>query len=273
MKVPLGQQYNKNIEEQHRFNINNAFDEASRMVAPTRIGMVIDLTKSSRYNSPELWMERNVKYVKIPLRGRGEAPSPEQVNEFIWEVMAFRNQLNTPPSYILVHCTHGFNRSGFMIVSFLMRMTQDPGYRVEKALFEFSQARPPGIYKQYYIEQLFAYYHNAMPKNMPSPQLPEWKAADGSSPDRADAEVADAFPLGAIDANNQHDDLIGEAVNQAEANNVASWMELKVTEMCNNPPRFPGAQPVSLDKGNLDLLKEKKYWVTWKADGTRLVPY
>ena len=32
---------------------------------------------------------------------------------------------------------------------------------------------------------------------------------------------------------------------------------------------FPGSQPVSLDRQNLSLLHRERYWVTWKADGTR----
>jgi hypothetical protein len=33
--------------------------------------------------------------------------------------------------------------------------------------------------------------------------------------------------------------------------------------------RFPGSQPVSLDRTNIELLRHKRYRVTWKADGTR----
>lgn len=33
---------------------------------------------------------------------------------------------------------------------------------------------------------------------------------------------------------------------------------------------FPGAQPVSMDQQNVRLLWEKRYMVSWKADGTRL---
>lgn len=33
--------------------------------------------------------------------------------------------------------------------------------------------------------------------------------------------------------------------------------------------RFPGSQPVSLDRKNLQLLRQKYYYATWKADGTR----
>ena len=32
---------------------------------------------------------------------------------------------------------------------------------------------------------------------------------------------------------------------------------------------FPGSQPVSLARSNMGLLNERRYWVTWKADGTR----
>ena len=32
---------------------------------------------------------------------------------------------------------------------------------------------------------------------------------------------------------------------------------------------FPGSQPVSMDRKNLQLLKMKLYRVSWKADGTR----
>lgn len=32
---------------------------------------------------------------------------------------------------------------------------------------------------------------------------------------------------------------------------------------------FPGSQPVSLAAANLALLRQRRYWVTWKADGTR----
>lgn len=33
---------------------------------------------------------------------------------------------------------------------------------------------------------------------------------------------------------------------------------------------FPGSQPVSMDKKNLQLIRAKPYRVSWKADGTRL---
>lgn len=83
---------------------------------------------------------------QIPCRGRGQAPEPEAVNDFVWEVASQKVANAT----VLVHCTHGFNRTGYMIVSYCVRMH---GWTVEKALYNFALARPPGIYKHYYIRQ------------------------------------------------------------------------------------------------------------------------
>jgi len=38
----------------------------------------------------------------------------------------------------------------------------------------FAQKRPPGIYKQEYIEALYTFYHES-PENLNCPATPEWK--------------------------------------------------------------------------------------------------
>lgn len=45
----------------------------------------------------------------------------------------------------------------------------------------------------------------------------------------------------------------------------------KVANMCSwkNSKDFPGCQPVSMDCKNIELLHQKPYRVSWKADGTR----
>lgn len=50
--------------------------------------------------------------VQVECKGRGESPRPEDVNNFFWEVIKFRN--DCPGFKILVHCTHGFNRTGYI---------------------------------------------------------------------------------------------------------------------------------------------------------------
>lgn len=70
-----------------------------------------------------------------------------------------------------------------------------------------------------------------------------------------------------------HDDEIGEEVNQEEAEAV-QWEVVKaIMGPAANELRFPGSQPVSLATSNVHLLSEHRYYVTWKADGTRYMLY
>ena len=69
-----------------------------------------------------LYDSEGAYFVQIRCRGRGEVPEPEAVNFFYWRVATFRaEQLEMvkrspgnsyKPKAILVHCTHGFNRTG-----------------------------------------------------------------------------------------------------------------------------------------------------------------
>lgn len=47
-------------------------------------------------------------------------------------------------------------------------------------------------------------------------------------------------------------------------------LQAMVQKMCKfDGSGFPGSQPVSMDMKNIQLLAEKPYRVSWKADGTR----
>lgn len=49
-------------------------------------------------------------------------------------------------------------------------------------------------------------------------------------------------------------------------------VRIETQEACGwNGKGFGGAQPVSMDQQNIRLLVERRYQVSWKADGTRLV--
>jgi mRNA-capping enzyme len=50
----------------------------------------------------------------------------------------------SPLTHTGVHCTHGFNRTGFVICSYLV---EDCDMSIELAISVFAAARPPGIYK------------------------------------------------------------------------------------------------------------------------------
>jgi mRNA-capping enzyme len=52
--------------------------------------------------------------LQIPCRGRGQTPPPAAVNQALWEIFTFLEYF--PQRYVLVHCTHGFNRTGYILV-------------------------------------------------------------------------------------------------------------------------------------------------------------
>lgn len=283
MKVPLGAAFNPLIPDlKDRFNVEDAIEmvkkkleniqvpmvdqNGQQSLIPAQCCMVIDLTNSNRYYRRQTWEDHGYYHLKIPNRGRGEVPAPQAVNDFVFEVQSYIN--SNPAGYILVHCTHGFNRTGYMIVSHLMRILSDETTTVEKALQLFSQSRNPGIYKEYYIRHLFKYYHMKQPDNYPPPQIPEWKS--GTSPDD---EVHGSDDEDGCEGDDlKHDDIIGENICESEANWVRSLlMEYIMGRRIVNGEgaMFPGSQPVSLARSNLHMLSSRRYWVTWKADGTR----
>lgn len=287
-KVPLGETFNELLDAGRRYSRRHVVRHQTAL--GRKIGLVIDLTNTSRYYNSNEWTNDGVKYVKVACRGRNEVPDPESVNTFVFEVMRFFSNLhakgdNGGNKYILVHCTHGHNRTGFMIVHYLMR-TQYTS--VEQAIRMFAKARPPGIYKQHYIEDLYKFYHEPKPQNLVCPSTPEWKrpetpdlnciaTTDQDEDDEDDFMAALQFkedepaaPIAAM----TNDDVLGDAIpddQQREMQKLCYWA-------VGVPPpqgygmnnlRFPGSQPVSLDRKNLQLLRQKYYYATWKADGTR----
>lgn len=85
-----------------------------------KLGLWIDLTNTSRFYDKEEVEQNGCKYVKLQCRGHGETPSKEQTKLFINIVHNFISKF--PLEIVTVHCTHGFNRSGFLIVSYLIEM-------------------------------------------------------------------------------------------------------------------------------------------------------
>ena len=165
-KTPLDQRYDPQIEDCYRFGPEMIF--AAMKSYKAKIGLWIDLTNTSRFYDRSFLQSMGCRYEKIKCRGHGETPSQEQVDQFI--VMCKRFSEQNPLEIIGVHCTHGFNRTGFLIASYLIA-TED--WSPEAAMASFTKARPPGIYKEHYIQELFSRYGDVTDAPA-TPQLPDW---------------------------------------------------------------------------------------------------
>lgn len=126
------------------------------------------MTNTDRFYDRNEVEHNNCKYVKLQCRGHGETPTQDQTNAFIELVDEFNR--DHPLEIIGVHCTHGFNRTGFLIVSYIVEKMD---WSVEAGLSAFAKARPPGIYKADYINELFRRYEDENDAT-PAPALPQW---------------------------------------------------------------------------------------------------
>nr|GEW53415.1 mRNA-capping enzyme-like [Tanacetum cinerariifolium] len=273
-KVPLGESFNDCIIPGKRYSFRQVIH--LQRVLGRKLGAVIDLTNTTRYYSVNDWKKEGIKYVKINCKGRGSVPENEAVNQFVYEVSQFLARQKNPKKYILVHCTHGHNRTGYMIIHYLMRTLL---ISVTQAIKIFSDARPPGIYKPDYIDALYSFYHERKPDMVICPSTPEWKRSsefdlNGEAlPDEDDDGVA----VEPLEENHDaeglmtNDDVLGDSIpqDQQDAFRQFCYQALKLTPGARGNHQFPGSHPVSLDRENLQLLRQRYYYATWKADGTR----
>ncbi|CAL0329569.1 unnamed protein product [Lupinus luteus] len=273
-KVPLGESFNDCILPGKRYSFKQVIHQ--QRVLGRKLGLVIDLTNTSRYYPVSDLKKEGIKHVKIQCKGRDSVPDNLAVNQFVYEVTQFLVRQKHSKKYILVHCTHGHNRTGYMIIHYLMRSMS---MSVTQAIKTFSDARPPGIYKPDYIDGLYTFYHEKKPEMVVCPPTPEWKRSseldlNGEAiPDDDD----DGIPDPQLQENHEtdtrmtNDDVLGDEIpiDQQEAFRQFCYQSLKLGVGARGHAQFPGSHPVSLNRDNLQLLRQRYYYATWKADGTR----
>ena len=124
MKTPLDERYNDQIPIEYRFTPDMLITTMKGY--KVKIGLWIDLTNTGRFYNKRKIEEEGIQYIKLKCRGHGEAPSEDQVKTFVSICKKFIEQ--KPLEIIAVHCTHGFNRTGFLIVSYLVEVKQTYEY-------------------------------------------------------------------------------------------------------------------------------------------------
>ncbi|XP_031127118.1 mRNA-capping enzyme-like isoform X1 [Ipomoea triloba] len=273
-KVPLGEHFNDCIEPGKRYSFRQVLHR--QRVLGRKLGLVIDLTNTTRYYSTHEFVKEGIKHVKIMCKGRDSVPDNESVNLFVFEVLQFLARQKHSKKYILVHCTHGHNRTGYMIVHYLMRTLP---ISVTQAIQIFAESRPPGIYKSDYIDALYTFYHEKKPETVVCPLTPEWKRScefdlNGvAMPDDDDdgGAVAPSHDNQEPHIVMTNDDLLGDSIPSDQQNSLRQicYQFLKLQLPGGRNPQFPGSHPVSLNRDNLQLLRQRYYYATWKADGTR----
>lgn len=276
-KTPLDAKFDEQIPPQNRFTPSMLFDFAKGR--RLQLGLWIDLTRTARFYDCDQVKAHDCRYVKLECHGADGAPTKEQTDFFVNLCNMFISR--EPLKVIAVHCTHGFNRTGFLIAAYLIEQFD---YSVESAVREFAKARPPGIYKEAYIRELYSRYSDESPPAQLAlaPPRPDW-CFEGDSDTSATFDSSFSDEGASTPQRNRRsfaprfkdNPVFMEGVPGVEPvvdRNEVTRLRHLVSELAGNkdrPDMFCGSQPVSMDRANLKLLAEKEYRVSWKADGTR----
>lgn len=274
-KTPLDSKFDSQVSDEYIFHPEMMFTATKTM--KQKLGLWIDLTNSKRFYDSSIIEKHDCKYTKLSCRGHGETPSPDSVDLFINICLNFIRK--NPLHIIGVHCTHGFNRTGFLIVSYLVR---ELDWSVEAAVAEFAKIRPPGIYKADYLAELFRLYGD-IEDTPQAPALPMWHTeCDDTSDNEAEEAVDQAGTSNGEPVVKKRREMIQQkAVFMDGVPNVKPVADMELTASVQSRIKaltgfsssgFPGCQPVSMDRKNVALL-ESPYMVSWKADGTRYLMY
>jgi len=129
-----------------------------------RIYAVIDISHENPVYDPAQLEKGGIHYHKHPTVSK-IPPTPDEVRDFIALVDRLQNEITDrmekhgdsklPRPLVGVHCHYGFNRTGFLIVCYLI---ERKGFSVQDAIDEFERRRPPGIRHEHFIDTLFVRY-------------------------------------------------------------------------------------------------------------------
>lgn len=197
---------------------------------------------------------------------------------------------------VAMHCTHGFNRTGFLIVAYLV---EEDSYGLDIALQEFRLARPDGIYKQDYLAELTARYGDGDELDDTPVGRPAWEGGpvtdeefyfgftEGYRPDLtvpmgggSSSSINRPMPVPVAVGTDPSAGcslfMDGQVPGVVYVDNEeeCKYVRDKARQYLNYRGRgFPGSQPVSLEgpqgNNNIQMLATERYMVSWKADGVR----
>ncbi|XP_054660434.1 RNA/RNP complex-1-interacting phosphatase [Grus americana] len=174
-KVPLKKSFDHNLHPEDRFSPRDLIKKIKEQ--KEELGLIIDLTYTTRYYGPEE-LPATLRYSKILTMGH-EIPNKDTIFQFKCIVKKFLRDNKDNDKLIGVHCTHGLNRTGYLVCRYLIDVE---GMEPNTAIELFNRARGHPIERPNYIKDLRkrAVKKNCGLKNLDSDPFKE-KA--GATPD------------------------------------------------------------------------------------------
>ncbi|GFR22760.1 hypothetical protein TNCT_13261 [Trichonephila clavata] len=119
------------------------------------LGLVIDITnKQPAYYDPNEFIHNGIDFVKIRCVGHN-VPDDSVFFRLCDVINTFLMRNSGNDRIIALHCTHGINRTGYLICRYLIEHLR---YSPQEAIHTFSLKRGYPIERENYIEDLYKIY-------------------------------------------------------------------------------------------------------------------
>ncbi|XP_038113235.1 RNA/RNP complex-1-interacting phosphatase homolog isoform X1 [Culex quinquefasciatus] len=143
LKVPLKKAFFKGRSPE-------SFTPADVRSQLPNLGMMIDLTYTTKYYSPVEFNNYNIQHKKLLTKGH-EIPQRSLVDKFIEIVNQFLSDEQNKDKQIGVHCTHGLNRTGYFVCAY---MILEQGRNPRDTINVFNKARFHKMERANYLNSL-----------------------------------------------------------------------------------------------------------------------
>ncbi|XP_058050012.1 RNA/RNP complex-1-interacting phosphatase [Ahaetulla prasina] len=146
-KVPLKKSFEWRLAPDERFSPLDLITQVKEQ--KEELGLIIDLTYTTRYYEP-MELPETLQYCKILTVGH-KVPNNDIVSKFKSAVKKFLRENQHNDKLIGVHCTHGLNRTGYLVCRYLIDVEgMDPNMAIEL----FNRCRGHSIERKNYISAL-----------------------------------------------------------------------------------------------------------------------
>jgi len=136
------------LGDSENFTVQDAIDMVEQK--DRKVGMVINLCFTDVFYDITDFTNKGVSVKKICVPGQ-TVPDGKYIKMFCDAMVDFEKENRDNKKIVLVHCTHGINRAGFLICSYLIKVKGiDPNCAVES----FEKARGHKMVRQDYVQGL-----------------------------------------------------------------------------------------------------------------------
>ncbi|KAK6185764.1 hypothetical protein SNE40_007924 [Patella caerulea] len=148
-KVPLKENcVKKNLPPKEWFTPKSLLSEVKD--GGRQLGLIIDLTNTTKYYDKNEFLNVSVEYAKIFTAGH-VIPSIDVREKFKQVVNDFLSSNSENELLIGVHCTHGLNRTGYLVCRY---MIDHLSFAPDVAIKAFNTARGHDIERENYLKDL-----------------------------------------------------------------------------------------------------------------------